>query len=151
MDEELPEFEKAVDDFRDFLRKEGHSDKLLWVFRDDTWFKALDDRIIRFPAPRENEQLIRKVYYEGKLKGLASINALATFQGQTVATVWFPKYEKEEVQGWDIGLKLSIRNPLPEATSAGPLLWIFITKLPGFRRSFRENDWLIGSREWARA
>ncbi len=151
MDEALPEFEKAVTDFRDFLRKEGRSDKLLWVFCDDTWFKAIDDRVIRFPLPAENEQLIRKVYAEAKAKGLASINALATFRDKTVATIWFPKFEHEEVEEWNIGLKLSIRNPLPEATSVRPLLWSLLTKLPGFRRSFRENDWLIGSREWARA
>lgn len=148
---ELPEFNEAVGNFREFLLKEGHSDKLLWVFRDDTWFKAIGDLVIRYPVPPENEELIRKVYEDAKAKELASISALATFRNQTVATIWFPKYEKEEVQGWDIGLMLSIRNPLPEATSVGPLFWSLLTKLPSFRRSFQENDWLIGSREWAQA
>jgi hypothetical protein len=149
--DELPEFDVAVREFCQFLRNEGHSDRLLWVFRDDTWFKAIDDRVICFPVPAGNEKLIRKVYAEARAKGLASVNALATYRDQTVSTVWFPKYEHEEVQGWDTGLKLSIRDPLPEATSASPFFWKLITKLPSFRRSFRDSDWLIGSRQWAQA
>lgn len=151
MDVELPEFERAVADFRDFLRKEGHSDKLLWVFRDDVWFKGIDERVIRFPVSPENERLVKKVYAEARAKGLADINALATFRDKTVATVWFPKYEEEEVQGCEIGLKLSIRNPLPEATHISPFFWSLIKWLPSFRRSFRESAWLIASRKWARA
>ena len=151
MNEDLPEFKDAVEDFCAFLRKEGHSDKLLWVFRDDLWFRGIDRITIRLPVDIENESLIRKVYDDGRSKGLICLYALATFRSQTVATMWFPKFEEEEVQGWGIGVKLSIRIPLMETSSVRSMFWGLITKLPSYRESFRRNASWIGSQEWARS
>lgn len=42
-------------------------------------------------------------------KGLVEIVAIARGADWTLVTVWYPKYEHEEVQGWSEQMKLSIR------------------------------------------
>ena len=62
----------------------------------------------KYPSSRQNISLAEKVFGEGREKGLVEIHAVAVAAGQIAATVWFPKYAHEEVQGWNRGMKLSI-------------------------------------------
>jgi hypothetical protein len=147
---ETSDFNRAVSDFRRFLSGEGHPDDLFWVFRDDLWFRGPKHVLIRYPTPPENPLLAEKVYDEGRGRGLAEITALATAGGRTAATVWFPKHPEEEVQGWSQGIKLVIRQPLPEAKAVGSLAWQIIRQLPGYRR-YQRDESFVGSRRWAAA
>jgi hypothetical protein len=147
---EISDFNLAVSDFRHFLSEQGHSDDLFWVFRDDLWYSGPNQVLIRYPPPAENPLLARKVYDEGRERGLVGITAVATAEGRTAATVWFPRYPEEEVQGWSQGRMLSIRQPLPEAKAVGGLRWQIIRQLPSYRR-YQRNEWSVGSRRWAAA
>src|SRR4051812_4963897 len=129
---EIPEFQVAISDFRQFLIREGHADKLVWVFRDDLWFRGPDEVLMRYPLPAGNAPLAEKVYDEGRERGLVEIKAVATSRDCVVATVWFPKFAEEEVQGWSQGLKLVIRQPLPEARIVGRLRWRVAGFMPGY-------------------
>jgi hypothetical protein len=78
------------------------------------------------------------------------IHAVAVAAGQVAATVWFPKYAHEEVQGWNRGMKLSISQPLPRAKTIGALRWSLLGFLPRFRQ-YQKSDIFIGSIGWAAA
>jgi hypothetical protein len=67
---------------------------------------------------------------------------------KVAATVWFPKYENEEIQGWDQGMKLTIYDPLPDAKLVGRLRWRLLRFDPGFQR-YRKMEFCIGTKDWA--
>lgn len=145
---EIPEFSEAVRDFQSFLGREGVATRLVWVFRDDLWQRGQTRVLVRWPEPNRTRQLMEKVFTEGRAKGLVEIVALAQTADWIVATVWYPKYESEEVQGWSRNMKLSIRHPLPRATQVPPTLWNALTWLPAFRR-YQRTAFGIGTRKWA--
>jgi hypothetical protein len=89
----IPEFDVALGSFRRFLRENGQPDGVFWIFRDDLWLISLDRAFVRSP-PVDSEALARKVYEEGRTRGLVSIDAIATNGSQTAATIWFPKFRK---------------------------------------------------------
>jgi|SRR5215471_1889464 len=146
---EMPEFQSASD-FRRFLVNEGHSEKLVWVFRDDLWFRRRGLVLVRYPTPDENQGLVEKVYAEGRARGMAEVNAIAASSTHIFATVWFPKCPEEEVQGWSHGLKLTIRQSLPAAEEASALKWLVVKRLPSYRR-YQRDEFFIGTRRWAAA
>jgi hypothetical protein len=148
---EIPEFQVAISDFRSFLVAQGHAYEIVWVFRDDLWFRGPDRVLMRYPPPEKNRSLAEKVYDEGRERGLVEITAVATANGHLAATVWFPKFpEEEEMQGWSQGLKLSIRRPLPAAKVIGGLRWRAVRCLSGYRW-YQRHEYSIGSRRWAAA
>ena len=97
-------------------------------------------------TPRHNS-LARKVFSEGRERGLVEITAIATAARKVAATVWFPN---EEVQGWSQGMKLSISQPLPDAKTVGVVRWQLLNLLPSFRR-YQRMAFFIGTRKWAAA
>ncbi len=147
---EIPEFQVAISDFRRFLAEQGHANELVLVFRDDLWFRGPERVLMRYPPPVGNESLAEKVYAEGRERGLVEITAVATASGYVAATVWFPKFPEEEVQGWSQGLKLAIRQPLPAAEVVGVLKWQVVRYLSGYRW-YQRHECSIGSRRWAAA
>jgi hypothetical protein len=131
---ELPDFAEAVEVFRRFLADSGHPDRVIWVFRDDLWKRSLTQVLIKYPLGRENAFLAQKVFADGRACGLVEIKALAASSDKVAATVWFPKYPEEEVQGWDQGMKLSIIQPLAQARLVGAWRWRLIQFLPLFKQ-----------------
>ena len=147
---EIPEFQVAISDLRRFLAEQGHADELVWVFRDDLWFRGPERVLMRYPPPAGNKLLAEKVYAAGREQGLVEVAAVATANDHVAATVWFPKFEEEEVQGWSQGLKLAIRQPLPTAKVIGSLRWRGVRHLSGYRW-YQRHECTIGSRRWAAA
>lgn len=78
--------------------------------------------------------------------------AVASFQNflRVAATIWFPKFENEQVQGWDGGMKLTISEPLPRATIVNPFRWWFFRFVPRFRHYQNFED-RVGTKRWAAA
>ena len=147
---DIPEFEKAIERLRRFLAESGHSDDVFWVFREDVWRLSPTEMRVRYPSPSENVALARKVFSEGRDRGLVQITALATAAGKVAMTVWFPKYPEEEVQGWNGGMKIGISEPLPRARPVGLLRWRLLQCLPRFRQ-FQREAIFIGTKAWAAA
>ena len=147
---EISAFPVAISDFRRSLAEQGHAGEILWVFRDDLWFRGPNHVLMRLPPPAENASLVEKVYDEGRERGLVEIVAVATAGGRVAATIWFPKLPEEEVQGWSQGLKLVIRQPLPAAKVVSGFRWRIIKYLSGYRR-YQRHECFIGSRRWAAA
>ncbi len=152
---EIPEFAEAVIRFQALLRSEGAPTRIVWAFRDDLWQRGQgrvgQGRVfVLSPVTERSHELAEKVFGEGRAKGLVEIAAVAQDVECTLATVWYPKYDHEEVQGWSQNLKLSIRRPLPRVTQISPTLWKLVRWLPGFRR-YQESAFWIGTRKWAAA
>jgi hypothetical protein len=146
---DLCSLENAVASFKRFLRDNGHPTEVFWVFRDDVW-KRPNDVLINCHSASQNLVLAQKVFDEGRERGLVEVHAVATAGDRVAATVWFPKFPDEQVQGWDGGMKLSISQPLPRATIIGPLRWFFFRFAPLFRH-YQKAEWTIGSKSWAAA
>lgn len=142
-------FENALKAFRWFLAEQGHPTNIFWVFRDDIWQRPASLEL-RFPSLKKNLVLAQKVFDEGTRKGLVSVHAIATAGDMVAASVWFPKFDGEEVQGWHRGLKFSIAEPLPVANLVGPLRWSFFRLKPQFRH-YQRFEGLVGTRAWAAA
>ncbi|HEY6018457.1 MAG TPA: hypothetical protein VIY48_00720 [Candidatus Paceibacterota bacterium] len=145
---EIPEFAVAVSTCRQFLAEQGYAGELLWVFRDDLWVRGQNNVVMRLPLPAENASLAEKIYGEGRERGLVKIEAVTVAGGHVAATVWFPKFPEEALQGWSQGLKLSIRQPLPIAKVVGCFRWRMIKCLAGYQR-YQRYECSIGSRHWA--
>ena len=147
---DIPDFAEALTQFRHLLGEEGYPSDLFWVFRDDVWKLSPTEVWTKYPPSRQNIRLAEKVFAEGREKGLVEIHAVAVASGRIAATVWFPKYEHEEVQGWNRGMKLSISEPLPRAKTIGALSWSLLGCLPRFRQ-YQKSDVFIGTIAWAAA
>jgi hypothetical protein len=147
---DMSSFEDAVASFRHFLDENGHPTDLFWVFRDDVWKRSPTDVLLKYPVSRDNILLAQKVFDEGRERGLLDVHAVATAAGKVAATVWFPKFPSEEVQGWDRGMKLSLAEPLPRAKTIGALRWRLFGFLPGFR-DYQKADIFLGTKTWAAA
>lgn len=146
---DIPAFESAVAAFQRFLVDEGHPSEILWVFREDVWKRSVDV-LLRCPSQMKNQTIAKKVFEEGRKQGLVNVDAIATVGDKVAATVWFPKFAGEEVQGWSHGLKLSILAPLPRAKCVGELRWLCFRFHPTFRQ-YQRHETLIGTKAWANA
>jgi hypothetical protein len=146
---EIPEWPEAEAAFREFLVGQGYAGRVRWVFRDEI-YEPNADRLIAAPRRAGTTELVIKVFSEGRAKGLVEMAGLAQSGDRTLATVWFPKYPGEEVQGWTRGMKLTVRNPLARASIVSTFRWAVSTLLPCYRR-YQAAATFIGSRKWAAA
>lgn len=147
---DIPKFEDAVASFHHFLTENGHTGDVIWVFREDVWKRSPTDVLVRYPPARTNLALAQKVFAEGRERGLVDVHAIAATSDKIAATVWFPKFPNEEIQGWNQGMKLSIAQPLPRAKIVGRLRWLFFWLLPRFRHYQNWELW-VGTKSWAAA
>ena len=147
---EIPTFDDAAADFRRFLTSRGLGESLVWVFREDLCIRSPLRALVRMPPHAASGDLARKVYDEGRARGLVSITAVAKLKDAVATTVWYPKRSDEEVQGWNRGLKLSINEPLPTAFAVPPVAWRVMEHLPWYRW-YQAHGWFVGTREWAAA
>ena len=144
---DIPPFYIALAQFRDFLNRNGASNTIEWVFRDDLCPRGGEFLICR-KVSSENERLAEKIFSEGRRKGLVEISAIAASPRFTAATVWYPRTDRDEVQGWSRGMKVSIAQPLPHAELVSRLAWRLVRWSPSYRR-YQSNEAFVGTREWA--
>ena len=147
---DIPDFEDAVACFRHFLAEEGLPSRIFWVFREDIWKRSPIDVVLRFPSQITNVALAKKVFADGRTKGLVDIHAIASVDDKVAATVWYPKFTGEKIQGWNRGMKLSIADPLPSAKCVGRLTWLCFRLQPKFRH-YQHCELWVGTKAWAAA
>ena len=147
---EIPEFEDALTSFREFLTHNGHPAEIVWIFRDDLWKRSLTEVFVRIPSQPKTLALARKVFDEGRTKGLVDVHAIAIADNTVVATVWFPRSDADEIQGWSRGMKLTISQPLLRAKTFGSFRWWLMSFLADFRH-YQTWERTIGTRAWAAA
>jgi hypothetical protein len=147
---EIPEFEEALSSFRQFLTDNGHPSEIVWVFRDDLWKRSVSEVFVRIPSQPKSVILARKVFNEGRKKGLVDVHAVAVAGNTVAATVWFPRTDDDEIQGWNRGMKLTISEPLLRAKPFGSFRWWLFSFLPRFRH-YQTWERIIGTKAWAAA
>ena len=147
---DIPGFEEAIGSFRNFLAEQGHSTDIFWVFREDIWKRSAKGIVLRFPSQTKNLALAKKVFQEGRKRGVVNVHAVAAVNNKVAATVWFPKFADEEIQGWNQGMKLSIAEPLPTAEMVGQFRWLMFRFNLQFRHYQQFDSW-IGTKAWATA
>ena len=147
---DLPQFEEAVSIFERFLTEQLHPISVQWVFQEDLLRRSRYRVFVRVPPCVENAELAKKVFREGRIKGLVEFVALAKTERSIAATVWYPKLPGEEVQGWSSGLKVSIPEPLPTAIAVSAAMWPVLQCFPWYRR-YEAPGVFIGTRAWAAA
>ena len=147
---DIPDFEEAVSSLRQFLMENGHPAKIVWIFRDDLWKRSVSEVFVRVPSQPKNLALAKKVFNEGRTKGLVDVHAVAIAGDAAAATVWFPRTSDDEIQGWDRGMKLTISRPLLRAKTFGSFRWWLFSFLGGFRH-YQAHEFTIGTRNWAAA
>jgi len=147
---ELPQFDAAVDELTRFLAAHGHPTVIVWVFRDDIWHRPPQRMLIRWPVRPGAPALAQQVYEQGRRRGIVGVDAIAQGPGMVFATVWFPKFPEEEVQGWSANLKVTIVDPLVRAQLISSLAWVAIRCMPGYWR-YQTSPQFIGTRKWAGA
>jgi len=147
---DIPEFEDALSSFRQFLTDNGHPSKIVWVFRDDLWKRSVTEVFVRIPSQPKSLVLAKKVFNEGRKKGLVDVHAIAVADNTVAATVWFPRSDDDEIQGWNRGMKLTISEPLLRAKTFGSFRWWLFSFLPRFRH-YQTWERIIGTRAWAAA
>jgi hypothetical protein len=146
--DEIPGFDDAVRQFKAFLVQQNLSPSLVWVFREDFWQQSPSRAVMRWLPPEQNGRLAKKVYSEGRAKGLVEIVALAPSGEQTNATRWYTKFLGDENQWWAQGLKFTISEPRPVATRIPRIAWVFAWWFPRFR-NYQRRACFIGTRSWA--
>jgi hypothetical protein len=92
---DTPPFDEALNRFCRFIKFEGGSTDLFWVFREDvTTFRHTD--WIRVPVPSENSKLAVASYELGQHQGLGiTISSRCNVGGRSACFVWVPKDESE--------------------------------------------------------
>jgi hypothetical protein len=146
---DIPDFAEALQRFRQFLTDSGHRSDVFWIFPEDIWRISPTRSVVRYPPPSENVTLAQRVFAEGRERGLVEMTAVATTGDKVAVTVWFPKFPREEVQGWGRGMKLTMLEPLRSARVLSPWKWQLLRFVPRYRRSLTAERF-IGTRDWAR-
>ena len=148
---QIPSFDDALHAFREFLRSLDHPDTVRWVFRDDLYFPDAATCLARDPLPSENEQLVERVFEQGRAAGLIELKAIAVSRDVTIAAMWFPRAPEEEVQGWLAGMKLAIVEPPARLQFIrGGTRWWLRTLGLGYRR-YQQRESFIPTRAWAKS
>jgi hypothetical protein len=109
----LPSFEEAVGDLQRFLAFHRHPTAILWVFREDIWLPRSSRLIVFEQDTRLAEALVAERYAQAQVAGLGELTALGGTPTHSAVGACFPG--PDAIQGWNSGLKLSIRDPFAKA------------------------------------
>ena len=140
--DDCPEFAEAKRRFARFLESQGCPGEICWIFRDDFYWYRQDRAIVRWPTPETNETLTRQHFDVGRQLGRGvELAALFSSYSLVFAHVWFPGDDLDAEYAMITGLKLSIRQPLPEAVlKASGWRWTARQLLPAYRHHHRVEE-----------
>lgn len=136
---EMPTFQEAIQQFREFLAEEGISKEILWLCREDiAWhdFKFY----IRKPLPKENEQLVEKLYEHGCERGLGILlDVFWLLDSHAYCYIWLPEDERDAELAMVASLKMSVpKKPVLAEPVKNRLIW----------RRHRRLGELAGGNRW---
>jgi hypothetical protein len=136
--EPLLQFDEAVVRFGQFLDEQDCPAKIQWAFRDDWYSTGPSSHHVAWPLPANNEGGARHLYDAGRDRGLVELRAVFFVSETCVAIVVAP--ERDEIQGWNRGLRLSIPQPFTDARPVrSRTVWFWHRITPGYRRFQRHS------------
>ena len=128
----MPACDEASRSLSEFLFARHYPQELLWACRQDLYSIGPTNHFIKWPLPEANNEYARLSYENGRKRGIVEVKALFTVDNYSIATVFAPM--KDEIQGWDQGLKVAIHNPY---VAAHPIKSRLVWQLHKFRAAFR--------------
>ena len=148
---ETPPFEESVAAFLGFIRSEGLSSELVWVFSEDVT-NCIRDYWIREPVPARNALLARDYFEYGRRQGRGvSIEMLCRVGGRTACYVWVPEDDAAASYAMQrpLGIKMP-HDPVAATSVRSKLKWQFLKSYHRWRRCRRFAE-LLPARETATA
>jgi hypothetical protein len=117
----IPDFDAALEQFRNFIAQVGHAPgALVWVFREDvsTYRRRV---LIKVPVPADNERVARARYEQGRTVGVGvCLDVFCRLGSALCCTTWFVKGLEESARRLCYGLKLCVPAPA-DLVSAQPV------------------------------
>lgn len=105
---DIPLFEDAARQFREFLEREGFVGDLLWIFREDVAVDREGRVSVRLPLPSENPDRARAEYERGRQGGIGvHLSVFCSLESKPCCFVWVPQTERDAESAMVSGLKLS--------------------------------------------
>ena len=123
---EIPSFNEAVKQLKDFLISQNLSPELLWVFREDiVWRKQRI--LIKEPLPQENESVAESLYESGRQRELGiRLETLCLLGSRPCCYIWLPKDQMDAEYALLLmsNFIISVPTDLKRAESVrSPLIW----------------------------
>ena len=118
-------FSGVVAQLQKLLSSSGHSDQLVWLFREDFYHAALTRPIVRYPLPPQNLELAERHFEAGRAQGWGvQLRAQFEVAGQAGCTLWFPDAFAQGDQNVLQENVLSVASPLVSARLVrSPIVW----------------------------
>ena len=119
-----PPFDEAVSVFRSFLRQQGQSDTVLWIWRNSIIsrrgsgsHKIANRRIFIDRHALADDESIRKYYDGGVKRGLGiALRVFCVADGNPLCYIYLPEDETAAEYSMMSSLKCSVPTPCPTAT-----------------------------------
>lgn len=118
-------YSEAKAQLQDFLRSQGHSAEIVWIFQEDV-VPRYQAFLIKTPLDNENELIAERIYNLGIERGFGvCLSAFAIRDSRVCCYVLLPNDEEDAVSLLiGEGLKISISCDLPTATTtSSSLVW----------------------------
>jgi hypothetical protein len=132
---DTPSFGEVLPQFLRFVKREGYSTDLVWVFGEEVT-NCRRRYWIRVPVPGDNLPLAREYYEYGRRKGLGvSLEVLCRLEGRSVCYVWVPEDQEAAsyaMMGGDLHFKVFSDAPFAGAIHSR-VAWWCLSRLNSWR------------------
>ena len=119
-------FDEAQGAFKKFLQKQGHSDRLLWLFREDV-ISEKGVYFIKVPKANENERHAKDCYELGRTRGFGvALHGFCLLDNCVCCYIQLPKDDLDSQYKLmsDVYVKYSVVEPIKKGQAVRNLiLW----------------------------
>ena len=136
--DETPPFDEALAAFMNFIRDQGFSTDLAWVFREDVT-NCINENWIRAPIPPVNEEIARAYFEYGRGEGRGvTVSVWCRLGDQSACYVWVPEDDEAASYAMQTPLKLSVpSSPSIALPVVSSLRWRWLTLTNRWHRCTR--------------
>lgn len=127
------DFEDAVKQFEEFLRKEGETSPIVWVWPEDVLATGKRYLYGRIPVSEGNQARVAVIYDQAVREGLGvRFSTLCQLPDATCCYVWGSREDhRREPQSWPLhGLMMSVKkdtNRIPGKPLGNGLRWAWLS------------------------
>lgn len=143
----IPDWEAALELFRDYLARARRSTRIAWLFREDFYSPSIARHVVRWPLPEQNERLAERCYTSARRRGVA-VELRAQFAVReagdpglrTAASVFVPSDAFDLDPAPSAGLAFSLAEPFGTASSVrSRIAWFLHRQTGAYRLNQRQG------------
>ena len=140
-------YNDAVLASQEFITSKSKSIELRWIFREQIFQPNQSRMYIHLPKNGRMQHLAEKAYNHGRKRNIVEMKVIAYLEELSVVTVWYPQTDRDIPQGWDHGLKFSIRMNMSQVKIiCSNLQWKFYELVPAYRRYQKYESFILPAR-----